>query len=102
LIQENMLDPKDVASNVYTLKMENDRVRVFNATFEPGEKAVMHHHPDHVVYVLEGGKMKLTSQGKTDIFDLKSGDVLFLNTQSHEAENIGETKLALLVVELKK
>ena len=46
--------------------MENDRVRVFNVTFKPGDKAVMHHHPDHVVYVLEGGKMKLTIQGKTD------------------------------------
>ena len=31
----------------------------------------MHHHPDHVVYVLEGGKMKLTSEGKTDVLDLK-------------------------------
>jgi hypothetical protein len=24
----------------------------------------MHHHPDHVVYVIEGGKMKLTSMAK--------------------------------------
>ena len=97
-----MFDPLDVASNVYKLKMENDRVRVFNVTFKPGDKAVMHHHPDHVVYVLEGGKMKLTSQGKTDILDLKNGDAIFLNAQSHEAENIGQTTLELLVVELKK
>ena len=97
-----MMDPKDVASNVYTPKMENDRVRVFQATFEPGEKAAMHHHPDHVIYVIEGGKMKLTSDGKTNIIDLKTGDALFLNAQTHEAENIGQNKLALLVVELKK
>ncbi len=97
-----MLDPKDVASNVYKLKMENDRVRVFNATFKPGEKAVMHHHPDHLVYVIEGGKMKLTTQGKTDTLNLKTGDSLFLNAQSHEAENMGQSNIALLVVELKK
>jgi hypothetical protein len=44
-----MLDPKDVASNVYNFIMENERVRVFKAIFEAGEKAAMHHHPDHVV-----------------------------------------------------
>jgi len=97
-----MSDPLNVASNVYKLKMENDRVRVFDVTFKVGDKAVMHHHPDHVVYVLEGGKMKLTSEGKTDILDLKNGDAIFLNAQSHEAENIGQSTLELLVVELKK
>jgi hypothetical protein len=55
-----------------------------------------------LVYVLEGGKMKLTSMGKTDFLDLKTGDAIFLNAQSHEAENVGQTTLDLLVVELKK
>ena len=57
-MKENILDPKDVASNVYCFIMENERVRVFNATFKPGEIAPMHHHPDHVVYVLKGGQNK--------------------------------------------
>ena len=102
MLTENMLDPLDVASNVYKLKMENDRVRVFDVTFRVGDKAVMHYHPDHVVYVLEGGKMKLTSEGKTDVLDLKDGDAIFLKAQSHAAENIGESTIELLVVELKK
>ena len=101
-MNENMLNPLDVASNVYKLVMENDRVRVLTVTFRPGDKAVMHHHRDHVVYVLEGGKMKLTSQGKTDNLDLKTGEAIFLKAQSHEAQNIGQTTLNLLVVELKK
>ena len=101
-MNDNMLNPLDVASTVYKFKTENDRVRVLTVTFKPGDKAKMHHHPDHVVYVLEGGKMKLTSQGKTDILELKAGDTVFLNAQNHEAENIGQTTLDLLVVELKK
>ena len=101
-MKENMLDPLDVASNVYKLKIENERIRVFDVTFKPGDKAVMHHHPDHLIYVREGGKLKLTSQGKTDILNLTAGDVVFLNAQSHEAENIGQTTVNLLVVELKK
>jgi quercetin dioxygenase-like cupin family protein len=101
-MKENMLNPLEVAGNVYKFKMENDRVRVLNPTFKPGDKAVMHHHPDHVVYVLKGNKMKLTSQGKTDVLDLKTGDTIFIKAQSHEAENIGQTTLDLSVVELKK
>jgi quercetin dioxygenase-like cupin family protein len=101
-MKENKFDPKDVASNVYSFIMENERVRVFNASFEPGEIAVMHHHPDHVVYVLKGGKIKLTSEGKTNRLDLETGKVIFINEQYHEAENVGQSKLELLVVELKK
>ncbi len=95
-------DPTDVASNVYNFVMENDRVRVLQATFEPGDKAVMHHHPDHVVYVLKGGKLRLTSEGKTNDMDLEPSKALFLNEQTHEAENIGDKTVDLLVVELKK
>jgi quercetin dioxygenase-like cupin family protein len=101
-MKESMLNPLEVAANVYKFKMENDRVRVLNATFKPGDKAVMHRHPDHVVYVLKGGKMKLTSEGKTDVLDLEAGDTIFIKAQSHEAENVGQTTLDLLVVELKK
>lgn len=99
---ENAHDPLEVAGNVYKLKMENDRVRVFNVTFKVGDKAIMHHHPDHLVYVIKGGKLKLTSEGKTNILDLADGDAVYLNAQSHEAENIGPSAVALLVVELKK
>lgn len=65
---ENMLDPLDAASNVYRRIMENDRVRVLKVTFQPGDKAAMHHHPDHVVYVLSGGKAKMTSEAKRIIW----------------------------------
>jgi quercetin dioxygenase-like cupin family protein len=101
-MSESKLDPKDVASNVYNPLMENERLRVFKAVFKPGDTAKMHHHPDHMVYVLKGGTLKLTSQGKTDTLDLKDGNALYLNEQSHEAQNVGGSTVELLVVELKK
>jgi len=45
--------------------------------------------------------MKLTSEGKTGILDLKDCEAMFLNALSHEAENWA-VNLELLVVELKK
>ncbi len=82
--------------------LENERVKVLEVTFQPGEKAPLHHHPDHVVYVRRGGKMKITIEGKADVIDFETGKTLFLNEQSHEVENVSQTTVELLVVELKK
>jgi quercetin dioxygenase-like cupin family protein len=94
-------DPLVVASNVYKLLNENDRVRVLEVVFKPGDAAKMHHHPDHAIYVLKGGKAKLTSGGKTQEMELKTGSVIFLEAQDHEAKNIGNTTIDLIVMELK-
>ncbi|MCL5876986.1 MAG: cupin domain-containing protein [Candidatus Bathyarchaeota archaeon] len=97
----NNMDPLMTASNVYKLLNEN-KVRVLEVTFKPNDVAKMHHHPYYVVYALSGRKMRLTSEGKTQEIELKSGQVLFLDAQDHEAENIGHTTLDLLVMELKQ
>jgi beta-alanine degradation protein BauB len=96
------MDALMTASNVYKLLGESDRARVLQVTFKPNDVAKMHHHPYHVVYAISGGKMSLTSEGKTQEIEIKTGQVMFLDEQSHEAKNIGDTTLDLLVVELKQ
>jgi len=101
LVKKEM-DPLVAASNVYKCLNENDRVRVLEVVFKPGDVAKMHHHPDHVVYVLKGGKASFNSGSKTQEVDFKAGSVLFLDAQDHEVKNIGKTTLDLIVMELKK
>ena len=96
------MDPLVAASNVYKVLNESDKVRVLEVVFKPGDVAKMHHHPDHVVYVLKGGKAKFTSEGKTQEMNMKIGSVMFLDAQDHEVTNIGNTALDLVVMELKK
>jgi quercetin dioxygenase-like cupin family protein len=96
------IDPLMAASNVYKLLNESDKVRVLEVTFKPNDVAKMHHHPYHVVYALSGGRMRLTSGGKTQEIEVKTGQVIFLDAQDHEAKNIGKTTLDLLVMELKQ
>lgn len=95
-------DPLMAASNVYKLLNENDRVRVLKLVSKPGDVAKMHHHPDHVIYALSGGKAKLTSGGKTQEMEIKTGSVMFLEAQDHEMKNVGKTTMSLIVTELKK
>ena len=92
------MDPMLAASKVF----ENDRVRVLRVISKPGEVAKMHHHPDHVVYAVNGGKAALTVGGKTQTVELKTGSVNFFEAQDHEMKNVGNTTLELVVVELKK
>ena len=98
----NEKDPLVAASNVYKLLNENERVRVLQVTFKPGDTAKMHHHPDHSVYAVTGGKLSLTSGAETEEIDIKPESVLFLKAQHHEAKNIGDTTIKLIVTELKK
>ena len=95
------MDPLLAASNVYKLLNENDRVRVLEVVSKPGDIAKMHHHPAHVLYVLKGGKAALTSGGKTQEMEVKTGSVLFMDAQDHEMKNIGKTTIDLIVTELK-
>jgi quercetin dioxygenase-like cupin family protein len=52
-------DPVVVNSKMVRLKLENDRVRVFEATLQPGDKEQPHSHPAYVTYVLTGGKVRI-------------------------------------------
>jgi quercetin dioxygenase-like cupin family protein len=95
-------DPAVVAKDVYKLVLENDRVRVFDVRFAPGQKAPMHSHPDHVVYVLDDATIRLTGpDGKSQDVSIKAGQALFLPAGPHAAENVGKTGAHNLVVELK-
>ena len=96
-------DPLEVAPDMYKLVFENDKVRVMQVTFKVGESIAPHSHPDHFVYVLEGGKLQITNgEGTVADADLKTGDVVWINAETHQATNTGTTSVRLLVTELKE
>lgn len=96
-------DPLKVAPDMYKLLFENDRVRVMEVTFTPGQKIAKHSHPDHYVYVVEPGKLKISKpDGSIADADLKEGDVVWIPAETHWAENAGSTTIKLIVNELKK
>ena len=96
-------DPTKVCPNVYKSLMDNERVRVCDVHFKVGEKAAMHSHPAHVVYVMNDCKLSiLTPDGKTNVVELKAGQTLMMPAGDHEVTNVGKTEAHNLVVELKK
>ena len=101
---EQISDVLKAAANAYDLLLENEKVRVLDIRLKPGEKAPMHNHPnDHVVYVMNDTKFKLTfPDGKSREVDLKAGQTIWMKAGSHATENIGTSKGHNLVIELKK
>jgi quercetin dioxygenase-like cupin family protein len=101
---EQIPDVLKSAAKAYKLLMENERVRVLDLRLKAGEKAPMHNHPnDYVVYVMKSTRFKLTfANGKSNEFDLKAGQTLWMEAGSHATENIGTSEGHNLVVELKK
>lgn len=96
-------DPAMVAGDVYKLVMENDRVRVFDVQFKPGQKAAMHGHPNHVVYVLNDYTLDLRlPDGSSQVVPLKAGQAFWMEAGPHAAENIGKTTGRAIVVEVKE
>ncbi|MGE0868153.1 MAG: cupin domain-containing protein [Kofleriaceae bacterium] len=95
-------DPIEVSPETHSLVMENESVRVLNATFSAGSEAGMHKHGNHFVYVATPGKLAVTDgDGKTEEMDLKAGTGMFMPATSHKAKNIGSSELKLVIVELK-
>jgi mannose-6-phosphate isomerase-like protein (cupin superfamily) len=96
-------DAEKATPKVVKLKLENERVRVLEALSNPGDKENMHSHPANIVYVIEGGKLRITtSDGKTSEVEFKAGDTIWREPVTHAAENIGTTRFHAIIVELKQ
>ena len=96
-------DPTKVDATIYKSLFENERVRANMITFLPGKSIAMHAHPDHVIYWITGGTLRITNQGEKPVeITGKEGDVMFLPAVSHAAENIGKTEIRIFQVELKE
>ncbi len=96
-------DPAQVGPTIYKQLSENERIRVFEVTFKPKAEIGLHSHPDHALYILSGGKLRVTAaDGQATDLDLVAGQTVFLSAQTHSAKNVGKSTIRVLVTELKE
>ena len=101
-LAETELDPVKLSPQLYSVRLDNDHVRVYEYRITPGVKDPMHSHPHGLMYVIAGGKMRTTSPaGTASDVELKSGDVVWRESLSHALENIGSSEVHVLSIELK-
>ena len=96
-------DAVRLAGSVYQKLMENDRIRLLKIDLQPEERTITHFHPDHLLYILEGGKMAVTdSLGNAGVMDLVKGDYYWFGAGKHSIVNLGTTTINAVMVELKE
>jgi quercetin dioxygenase-like cupin family protein len=87
------------------LVYEDDAVRVWRIELEPGAEAPWHtHRLDYTTVVIDGGTVERPNDdGTVDRFELRPGDVMRGRdgTARHMVRNVGETKFANVIVEMK-
>jgi quercetin dioxygenase-like cupin family protein len=95
-------DPVEVDAKHYKVELENDQVRVLRIKYGPGEKSVMHDHPDSTAVFLTEHHVKFTyPDGKTEQVDAKAGETRWTKGGKHLPENAGTKPFELILVELK-
>lgn len=72
-------------------------VKMYIGTMHPGDSVALHSHPDHTVYVLEGGTLAVYFEGKEkQIMELPAGMGFVSPALSDAAVNVGNTTIKLL------
>lgn len=95
-------DPVAVSPQYYTVRFENDRVRVLEYRLKPGEKEATHTHPPGVVYILSDATIRVTRpDGTVSELKGKAGEVAFREATTHAVENVGTQEARALAVDLK-
>lgn len=95
------MDPVKVEAAFLKLHKDTLGIKLYEVTLNPGDSVGMHTHPDHVIYVSQGGNLRLYSEdGKSQDTELPTGAALVAPAQSHYGLNIGTTIVKLVVADI--
>src|ERR1700681_831178 len=80
---------------------EDDKVRVLHFTPSKGDKTPLHSHPETVLYVVKGGKIRTTLvDGTSTVVELKTGQTSLRPPVTHSDEALDD--IDAIIIELKK
>lgn len=96
--------PKASAGEVTLKEIEqNDKVRVYEATFKPGDSSLSAKRPMRVIHALAGGTLERTyADGTKETVHWKTGETRILSEERpYAVKNVGKSVVRLFVVALK-
>jgi len=96
-----LTDPLEVGKEFVQVLSDTLNVQMYLMTMKPGDSVGLHVHPDHTVYVLEGGKLMLYMEGTEAVeMELQSGVGFVSGPLTDAATNIGDTEIQLIISEI--
>ena len=81
--------------------LDNEKVRVAQTTFQPGDVSRAQRRA-RVSYTLKGGQLERTSaDGKKVVNTRKVGDAVWLEADADAVKNVGKTVVTVVTIQLK-
>ena len=102
---DTTMDPLKIAGENGKLLKDSLGIKIYEVWVKPGELAALHSHPDHAMYIIEGGKAIVYSKdfpgGEKGIpMEFKTGDGWVMGPVTDSARNIGSTTIKMLEVDV--
>lgn len=96
------MDPLTTGGQMIKKMSDTLGVKMYEFTVKPGQSWGVHTHPDHTVYVLQGGKMALYMKeaGRQDTLTFPTGMSLVSGPLTDSGKNIGKTTIKMLVTDI--
>lgn len=101
--QEKKMEMSAVKQGTLKEIGQNEKVRVAEVVYEPGEGSPISKRPMRVVHCIKGGTLERTYEdGSKEIAEWKPGETKILTEQRpYSIKNVGKTQIRLLVVFVK-
>lgn len=95
------LEPLTVGAKFSKKLADTLGIKMYEFTIAPGDSAALHAHPDHTVYVLQGGTALISFNGAApQVMELKTGMGFVSGAVTDAGKNIGTTTIKLLVADI--
>ncbi len=95
------MDPLKVEAAFAKVLADTLNVKLYEITLNPGDSAGLHTHPDYVLYVLQGGTLKIyPKDGEPQVNELQAGMGVIFPAGTHSGKNTGTTTVKLLVSDI--
>jgi hypothetical protein len=99
--QDKGKDKAKERAPVTKVLLENDKVRVAEATFKPGDVSRSDRRA-RANYIVKGGMLERTTKdGKKIAYERKAGTAVWLEADSDVVKNVGKTTFVVISIQLK-
>ena len=96
------MDPVKVEANVISrILADTLNVKFYELLIKPGDSVGLHSHPDHLVYIIEGGMVELKNKdGMAQPTEFKTGMGVVTGPDVHSGKNTGSTTIKMIVADI--
>ncbi len=96
-------DTAAVNPHIIKILYEDSDIRILEVKSDPGDVEDWHGHPGYFAYAITDGRLRITlPDGRSQVVEIRKGENVLLDAvKRHKGENVGDSQIQIILVELK-